>query len=299
METAERHPIREISMDNIKDEEMVDYVDGDIAIADDIRELPCYNNDTIKLKMTIIIMCMKGKLQLDVNSKTYVIHESDMLFCHPHILLNNYMISPDFEGKMIGLSERVVQRFLHNGIDIWDKAFYISKNPIIHIDEEDQIIFNHYYELIKLKINQPPRLYHSEVIYSLLQAAMLEVCVDLDNFVSANEVDQSKQGELLLRKFIKLLDEYGSKERSVTFYAEKLCVTPKYLSYACKISSKKTALKWIHDYTTEKIRYLFKHSDKSIKEISNELNFPNISFFGKYVKIHFGMSPREVRKSIS
>lgn len=299
MKATESRPIREISMDNIKDEEMVDYIDGDIAIADDIRELPCYNNDTIKLKMVVIIMCVKGKLQLDVNSTTYVIHQSDLLFCHPHILLNNYMISPDFEGKVIGLSERVVQRFLHNGNDIWDKAFFISKNPIIHIDEEGQIIFNHYYELIKLKINQSSRLYHKEIIYSLLQAALFEICVDLDNFISATEVNQTKQADLLLRKFIKLLEENGAKERSVTYYAGKLCVTPKYLSYACKESSQKTALKWIHDYTTESIRYLLRHSDKSIKEISDELNFPNLSFFGKYVKIHFGMSPREVRKSIS
>ena len=132
---------------------------------------------------------------------------------------------------------------------------------------------------------------------SLLQAALYEVCADLDKFVSSAEDDLLRQGDILFRKFLKLLEKNNGRERSVSYYAKELCVTPKYLSYACKTASSKTALKWIHEYTTECIRYKLKHSDKSIKEISDELNFPNISFFGKYVRAHFGMSPREVRKS--
>lgn len=297
MKQVEYRAIRELNMDNIKDEEMIDYTDGDIAIADNIRQLPCYGNNTVKLNMVIIILCKEGKLQLDFNSQTYVLHPNDILFCHPNILLNNYMISPDFEGKIVGLSERIIQRLLHNGNDIWDKAFYISKNPIIHMEDDDLVRFNHYYELIKIKINHPPHLYHKEVIFSLLRAALYEICADLDKFVTASENNSPKQGDILLRKFIKLLEENGGKERSVGYYAKELCVTPKYLSYTCKSLSQKTALKWIHDYTTESIRYLLKHSDKSIKEVSDELNFPNISFFGKYVRTHFGMSPREVRKN--
>lgn len=67
----ENSDIREINMDSIRNEEMLDYMDGDIAIADDIRELPQhFKNDTIKVNMVLIAMCIKGKLQLDVNSKT-------------------------------------------------------------------------------------------------------------------------------------------------------------------------------------------------------------------------------------
>ena len=110
---------------------------------------------------------------------------------------------------------------------------------------------------------------------SLLQAALYELLVDLDKLISSDEDNLMRQGDILFKNF----------------------VTPKYLSYACKVASQKTALKWIHDYTTENIRYMLKHSEKSIKEISDELNFPNISFFGKYVRAHFGMSPREVRKT--
>ena len=35
---------------------------------------------------------------------------------------------------------------------------------------------------------------------------------------------------------------------------------------------------------------------RSIKEIANELDFPNTSFFGKYVREHLGQTPMEYRR---
>lgn len=290
--------LREVNMSTFNNKSNLDYTDGDIAIANDIRKLGEYeSNNTIKLDMVVIIMCVKGRLQVDINCNTYVIHPNDLLFCPPNIMLNDFQTSEDFEGKMIGLSERILQRLFHNSSDVWNKVFYICKNPIIHLEKESLNIFNYFYELVKLKINQSPRQYRKEVIHSILRAMLYEVYADLDRVVAPTEDNLIRQGDLLFRRFLKLLEENSGKERAVSYYAKELCVTPKYLSYACKASSQKTALKWIHDYTTESIRYQLKHSEKSIKEISDELNFPNISFFGKYVKTHFGMSPRAVRKS--
>ena len=86
------------------------------------------------------------------------------------------------------------------------------------------------------------------------------------------------------------------KKRSISYYAGKLCVTPKYLSTVCKKVSGKTAFEWINDYVVEDIKYFLKYSNKSIKEISEHQDFPNISFFGKYVKTHLGTSPTDYRK---
>ncbi|MEG1729229.1 MAG: helix-turn-helix domain-containing protein [Bacteroidaceae bacterium] len=295
MKSRKKDPIHEINMKNLEGEEMVSYIDGEIVIADDIRKLPCYSNDTVKLRMIVIILCTKGRLQMDTGSHTYVIYPNDFLFCPPNILLSNSLITPNFEGKIIGISERIFQRLLHNGNDIWNKAFYVSKNPIIHMKEDQLFLFVHYYELIKQKITAAPNLYHKEIIQSLIQAILYEICADLDKSVVTLEDDGMRQGDVLFRKFVKLLEESNGRERLVSYYARELCVTPKYLSFVCKDISQKPALAWIHDYLTENIRYQLKHSDKSIKEIVEDLNFPSLSFFGKYVKTHFGMSPRRVR----
>ena len=87
------------------------------------------------------------------------------------------------------------------------------------------------------------------------------------------------------------------KHRTVDSYASELFITPKYLSAICKKSSGKTANEWITEAVMEDIRYYLKLTDLSIKQICNIMGFPNPSFFGKYVKEHFGMPPIQFRTS--
>jgi AraC-like DNA-binding protein len=61
--------------------------------------------------------------------------------------------------------------------------------------------------------------------------------------------------------------------------------------------SGRTALEWIENYVTMELRVALKNSTKSIKEIAEDMNFPNQSFLGKYFKEHVGMTPSEYRKS--
>ncbi|GAE86400.1 hypothetical protein [Bacteroides reticulotermitis] len=103
MKTIVSNSIREVNMSTFNNKSNLDYTDGDIAIANDIRKLGEYeSNNTIKLDMVVIIMCVKGRLQVDINCNTYVIHPNDLLFCPPNIMLNDFQTSEDFEGKMIG-----------------------------------------------------------------------------------------------------------------------------------------------------------------------------------------------------
>lgn len=82
----------------------------------------------------------------------------------------------------------------------------------------------------------------------------------------------------------------------MSYYADRLHVTSKYLSSVCKKISGQTASKVIDHYVLKDIEYLMKHTSKTIKIISVELDFPDISFFGKYVKKHFGMAPKMLRE---
>ena len=94
-----------------------------------------------------------------------------------------------------------------------------------------------------------------------------------------------------IQSIIELLSKSKVKVRSVSFYADKLFITTKYLSVICKQVCGKTAFDIINEFIIEDITELLKYSEKSIKEIANYLEFPNLSYFGKYVKAHTGMSP--------
>ena len=79
-------------------------------------------------------------------------------------------------------------------------------------------------------------------------------------------------------------------------FADRLCVSPKYLTSVCNQRSNKSAGDLITMSFVNRIKQLLLYSDMTVKEIANSLNFENLSFFGKYVKKHLGASPNTFRK---
>ena len=92
-----------------------------------------------------------------------------------------------------------------------------------------------------------------------------------------------------------LTAKYLPQERNINFYASKLCITPKYLSYIVKQASGKTPTILIKEKVMDEIKYRLCHTQATIKEITYALNFPNPSFFGKYFKAETGISPAAYR----
>ena len=93
-------------------------------------------------------------------------------------------------------------------------------------------------------------------------------------------------------------DEPRAKERSLQFYADKMCLTPKYVSGTIKSFSGKGALDWINEYVVLEAEMMLRYTKMSVQEIAYALNFPTQSAFGKYFKQQTGMSPREYRYKI-
>jgi AraC-like DNA-binding protein len=106
---------------------------------------------------------------------------------------------------------------------------------------------------------------------------------------------QSSQG-ILLDRFMNLVKENFREQRDVGFYADKLCLTPKYLSKVIRDNSGSSADEWIDNYVTLEAKALLKSTNMTIQQISEELNSPSQSFFGKYFKRIVGVSPSEYRK---
>ena len=97
--------------------------------------------------------------------------------------------------------------------------------------------------------------------------------------------------------FLKLVNMNASRERAISFYADKLCITRNYLSIIISRFSGVTAKKWIERAVIMEAKALLKFSALSILEIAYKLNFPNDSFFNKYFKRIVGVTPMRYRKS--
>lgn len=169
-------------------------------------------------------------------------------------------------------------------------------------EDDSNSVFAFYQDLIVAKINDEPHCYHREVMQHLFSALFCEMLGQLHKEIECSDKAGSsreniKQVNYTLRKFMELLSRDKGIHRSVSYFANELCYTPKHFSKVIKQACGRTPSDLINEAAMEQIKYRLKHSDKSIKEIAEEFNFPNQSFFGKYVKAYLGTSPASYRSS--
>lgn len=271
----------------------VDYADGDVFIVDNLKDLS--KSETVQLPTNIIILCTQGRMQMDVNGKTLSVKKFDIIMCPPNVIVSNQLFSTDFECKIIGLTDKIVQSFLHNNVTVWNQTVYINKVSTISIDESDSIFIDHFYELLRLTMKGSERPFRKEMMQSIISCALMGLCSLLANYIPVEIKSDTPRKDIVFRNFLQLLTKNEVKRHPVEFYAKELHLSPKYLSLICKRSSGKTALEWIDEYVLEDVRYYLRNTDYSIKEIADTLGFPNLSFFGKYIKRHFGIPPKNYR----
>ncbi|WP_368125576.1 helix-turn-helix domain-containing protein, partial [Bacteroides stercoris] len=145
----------------------------------------------------------------------------------------------------------------------------------------------------KVKLKDNP--YRKEITQGLLMALCYEI-YDIYQGHAVKERTPKSRKEDLFERFIRYVYEFYKEERSVSFYADKMFLTPKHLSTVVKEVSGKTAGDWIDSLVILEAKAMLKSSEQSIQEIADELHFANQSFFGKYFKHHTGFSPKEYRK---
>lgn len=282
----------------------VNYFDNDLVFVDDMRKLP--DVSTIKFRMNLTVVCLQGRLSVVLNGHRVELGERQLLIGHSNVIADSYMVSPNYKGKLLMVSDRLVKILLGQYIDVWQRKFYESPYILVSLSERDSVKYSSFHQLISMKIEEVFSQMDREAILALLQAALFDLCSRFQSYkLTAKEEDPPKskqqtlrQGSLLFHRFLDLLTNTPIKRRPVSFYADQLSVSPKYLSIVCKNESGKSPHQWIREYTLADISYYLKSTTFSIKEISDRLKFPNLSFFGRYVRENFGVSPSRFRENL-
>lgn len=275
------------------------YTDKDILMIDDARLMSA--PIPVRLPMNIVAFCKAGRIQWNLNGEEIRFSSNQLLVCPPNTTFEGFMMSPDFEFKAILLSNRMLQSFLREKMNLWTEVLYIHKMHVITFDEDDMQIYVRFYEMMQgIMGSEKQNEYKTEVVHSLLRGAFLYLCGLLKSLRRTDDSIQSRINRSLniFHQFLDILNNSPVKHHPVEWYASKLCVSPKYLSTICKNNSGKSANDWIRDQEIEDIRYYLKQTDLTMTQIADQLGFPNPSFFGKFVKEHFGMTPIQFRKDV-
>ena len=154
-----------------------------------------------------------------------------------------------------------------------------------------------YHSFLWKKVKMRDNAFRKEIAKGIIAAMFYDIYNFCRKHMPANEIRPKSRKEELFEKFMREVSANYKIDRSVTFYANKLCLTPKHLSGVVKEVSGKTAGEWIDNFVILEARALLKSSEMSVQEIAEYLHFANQSFFGKYFKHYVGMSPKEYRRS--
>jgi len=287
----------EVTFQTLADNEVVQigYSDSDIMVVDSIQQFTEIN--IAHVSMNAIVICTDGKVQAQMNGIQMELHKNQIAIVPQNVTVTDVMISPDFNLKGLFLTNRILRSFLNEKISIWNDMMYIHRQHIVTMDEDEILFYTHFYDMITLAIERgKENPYHTEIIQALLRSAVLGLCGAMKWMLSTNN-HETHSTDSHFQRFLDLLHTNDVKRQTVEAYASELCISPKYLTAVCKKNSGKTANEWITEHVLEDIRYYLKQTDLSLKQICDRLGFPNPSFFGKYVKDHFGMTPKEFRNT--
>jgi AraC-like DNA-binding protein len=266
----------------------------DIIIMDNIRDLP--ENSTYTTEHVLVMICTTGKIHFDYDGQLTTVHNGELFLGVPGSVLSDYMVSPDFVCKLLAVkpTEVTASRELH--AMVINSILHIKTHPVAHLTESDAEDVSAYYDLICHRIRQTEHRYQNGEVCSLINAFLLRVVGILDSGLDATETISSVRGDQLVEKFVWMVNEDCGRKRPVEYYAERLNITPKYLSTLVRNTLGRTPTDVIKVVTMKEIERRLRYSEDSIKQISVALNFPNTSFFGKYFKQHSGMTPNSFRK---
>jgi len=288
----------EISLQTLTDNEniQVGYSDNDIVIVDNIQKFAEFN--AAHVAMNAIAICTQGKIHGILNGHAIELHKNQVAIIPQNVIISDPMISPDLDLKAMFFTNRILQSFLREKINVWNDVVYVHRMHVVTMENADLQFYTNFYEMLCLCFKQPTNHpFRTDVIQSLLRGAILELCGTIKQRMLTKETSiDTRTTNNHFQHFLLLLHSTEVKHRAVEWYANELCISPKYLSALCKKHSGKTANEWITEHVLEDIRYYLKQTDYSIKQICDLLGFPNTSFFGKYVKEHFGQTPVYLRQ---
>jgi AraC-like DNA-binding protein len=287
----------EISLQTLTDNKaiQVGYSDNDIVIVDSIQKFA--EVSAAHVSMNAIAICTQGKVQGTLNGQAIELHKNQVAIIPQNVIITDPMFSPDLDLKAMFFTNRILQSFLREKMNIWNDVVYVRRMHVITIENDDLLFYTHLYELLSLCFaNNNSNPFSADIIQSLLRSAVLGLCGALKHRMLADSLGlDTHTANNHFQRFLDLLHTTDVKHHTVEWYASQLCISSKYLSALCKKNSGKTASEWITEHVVEDVRYFLKQTDYSIKQICNFLGFPNTSFFCKYVKDHLGMTPAQFR----
>ena len=239
-----------------------------------------------------VVVCVKGECEVMLDNVVYKFKSGQMLVGFTATVIQTLWLSPDYECVLLAANIEFMRNI--NISSVSDLFITIRNNPCVTLSAEERIALPSYFRYIQSVYNRKEHTYRMEMTKQLLLVLCYEIAAIYQNYNMLGKQVYSYK-DSVFRNFVHLLSAKHQEERRVAFYAQELCITPKYLSSVIKEVSNKTAAEWIDDFLLRNIKIFLTTTTLTIQQISDRFNFPNPSFFTQYFKRATGKTPKAFR----
>lgn len=250
---------------------------------------------------TGLFICTGGTVDASIGNINYHVKKNDSITFLPTGYIHLHQVSKDFKGMVLHSNTDFFMREANAIMDVKTQLYMMNHLQMSLTDDEAANIIkmmNSIHQRIELEsandISDARRNILTKLIKCLAETLGLEI---INIFVSRHDLKEPEldHNDEVLRKFIISLNEHFRTERSVGFYAAQQYLSYGYFSKIVRDKSGLSAKEWIVRYVINDAKEKLEHTRMSVKEIADNLGFPNQSFFGKYFKQYVGVPPKDYR----
>jgi len=241
------------------------------------------------------LICMRGRVDFTFYGHPFQLKSGEAMIVGFQHLLENMQPSADLEVMCIYTAPEFLELCTPRNNYGIKGSLALFSCPVMEMDKDQFERIRQDFIQIEQRLANDQSLFHEDILICATQMMFLDF---FDAHAFHNGLSNvSFQDTDIITRFMQML-EHGDyvKHREVGYYADKLCVTPKYLSEVCKSVSGKTANYWISRFTTIHIRRLLQERKMTFTQISDFFDFSSPAYFSRFVQKHLGTSPTKFRE---
>lgn len=246
-----------------------------------------------KLEGGVFFICRHGQASVTIDLKDYTLTPGTEVLLLPGSIFRIKRLDEDFT---ISLFSFPLNMFHEASFRMEPGYFgFLKEHPCYTRSERQSTMADGILQSLEAVYADKRNRYRTLIAKNLLRCCLLEIYDKSYRFFGRQQIEGSNRQDELFKKFMTLVHEHAAREREVTFYADKLCISTKYLTGICRHVSGAAAKVIIDRFAILEIKVLLQSTELSIQEISDRLHFPDQSYLGRYFKRHEGISPKEYR----
>lgn len=241
----------------------------------------------------VFSICTKGYARFRINMRESRIEPNVIVTILPNSIIEPLEKSEDFFLETFFFSFDFISDLpLPSDFEIMEK---IKDQPCLKVEDDEAQNFLRFHNFIVEQYNRREHRYRQEIAKYLVFALIAEIGALYST--KENSSKKPTRAEKLASQFYNLLYKHYKEERNISFYANKMCLTPKYLTSTIKKVTGKSIIAWIHEAIITAAKVQLKSTDKTVLQISEELNFNDASLFCRFFRKYSGISPKQYREA--